>query len=98
MNQPQWVNNTSMPWTPDGRGVLVRKMTSPGGESSELWLAPIDGTTPRKLDFDANRLVPYATGKIRLHPDGRQLAYVVGRSTNEVWAMENFLPALKANK
>ena len=99
VNQPERVNNSSMPWTPDGRAVLVRKMTSLGGGTSELWLVPIDGTTPRKLDFDANRVVPYAQGKIRLHPDGRQIAFVSGPpSSSEVWVLENFLPALKARR
>jgi hypothetical protein len=74
-----------MPWTPDGRAVLVRKMLAAGGETSELWLVPIAGESPRKLDFDANRVVPCAPGKIRLHPDGLQIAFVAGEYRNEVW-------------
>jgi hypothetical protein len=85
-------------WTPDGRGVLVRKMLIEGGAQSELWLVPIDGAPPRKLDFDANQGPPYAQGEITLHPDGRQLAYDSGKWTGEVWVLENFLPALKATK
>ena len=98
VNRPEWVNNTSMPWTPDGRAILVRKMTSTGGETSDLWLVPIDGTMPRKLDFDVNRVVPYAQGKIRLHPDGRQIAFVSGQQVSEVWVLENVLPALTAKR
>jgi Tol biopolymer transport system component len=93
---PEGVNNTSMPWTPDGRGILVRKTTAPDHATSELWLVPIDGTTPRKLEFDANRVAPYAAGKIQLHPDGHQLAFVSGHLKNmEVWVLENFLPSTK---
>ena len=87
-----------MPWTPDGKGILVRKMLVAGGKKSELWLVPIDGGRARKLDFDANRVATYAPGKIRLHPDGRRLAYVFGDYTSEVWVLENFLPVLSAKK
>ena len=98
VNQPERVNNSSMPWTPDGRSILVRKNEVPPG-TSELWLVPIDGAPPRKLEFDANRVVPYSQGKIRLHPDGRQIAFVSGPPySSEVWVLENFLPALKARR
>jgi Tol biopolymer transport system component len=91
----QWINNTSMPWTPDGRAILVRKMLAAGGETSELWLVPIADGLPRKLDFDANRVAPYAPGRISLSPNGRQVAFVSGRWKSEVWVLEDFLPALK---
>jgi hypothetical protein len=73
-------------------------MLAAGGKTSELWLVPIADAPPRKLDFDANRVAPYAPGKIRLHPDGRQLVYVSGQLSEEVWVLENFLPALSAKK
>ncbi len=99
VNQPEWVNGTSRPWTPDGRGILVQKMTKPDGATSELWLVPIDGAAPRKLDFDANRVMPYAGGRIKLHPDGHQLVFVSGNKLSmEVWALENFLPAAPARR
>jgi Tol biopolymer transport system component len=98
VSEPQWINNTAMPWTPDGRAVLVRKMLIDGGAQSELWLVPIADAPPRKLDFDAKRVPPYAQGKIRLHTDGRRLAYDSGESQQEVWVLENFLPALKASR
>jgi Tol biopolymer transport system component len=88
----QSVNNVAMPWTADSRSVLLRKMLSATGERSELWVVPIDGSSPRLVDFDANRIVAFAVGKMRLHPDGRQLAFVGGTSRVEVWALENFLP------
>jgi hypothetical protein len=30
---------------------------------------------------------------MRIHPDGRQVAYVDGENKNEVMVLENFLPA-----
>ena len=93
VNRPEWVNNnTSMPWTPDGRGILVSKITE---STSELLLVPIDGAAPQKLEFDANGWRGSAWGRIKLHPDGHQLAFVSGNKLSmEVWVLENFLPAL----
>jgi hypothetical protein len=31
--------------------------------------------------------------RIRVNPDGRQLAFVSGRRHAEIWVLENFLPA-----
>ena len=59
----------------------------------ELWLIPLDGSAPRKLDVDLSAAVDGQLGKIRLSPDGKQLAYVVGKSyQTETWVLENFLP------
>jgi hypothetical protein len=95
-----------MPWTPDGRAILVLKMGSfsnvglaAAGGANELWHVPVDGGTPRKLDIDVSRVLPGGQGRIRLHPNGRQLAYVSGHyPTPEVWVLENFLPAPGAKK
>lgn len=73
--------------TPDGRGLLVQKGLSSGG--SELLLVPVGGGQPRKLDGRINSL----PAQIRIHPDGRQIAWVAGQSKQEVWVLENFLPA-----
>jgi hypothetical protein len=88
-----WINNVAMLWTPDGQGLLARKMLTADGTKSELWVVPINGTAPRKLDFDANRIASFAPGKMRLHPDGRQFAFVSGSTTAEIWTLEHFLPA-----
>jgi hypothetical protein len=45
----------------------------------ELWLIPLDGGPPRRLDVDLGAAVPGQLGKIRLSPDGKRLAYVVGK-------------------
>jgi Tol biopolymer transport system component len=80
-----------MPWTPDSRAVLARK------GRRELWLVPINGEAPRKLDIDLGPTINGQLGKIRLSPDGKHLAFVVGTSyRNETWVLENFLPARAA--
>jgi Tol biopolymer transport system component len=85
-----------MPWTPTSDAVIVRKYAEPLSRTTrggELWLISLDGSAPRKLDIDLSAAVPGQLGKIRLSPDGRQLAYVVGKSyQTETWVLENFLP------
>jgi Tol biopolymer transport system component len=81
-------------WTPDSKALIVLKEI---GRHGEAWLVPIDGRPPRKLDMDvdsfwAGAVSPEETG-ISLSPDGRRFAVVLGRASDEVWALENFLPA-----
>ena len=67
-----------------------------GGDKVELWRAFVDGTPAVKLDtmMDGN------VGSVRLHPDGRQIAFQVNTPPKpyEIWVTENFLSALKAAK
>ena len=61
---------------------------------NELWLVSTTGAEPRKLAFDADQV-----GRpMRLHPNGRQLAFVSGGRHAEIWVLENFLPALKPGR
>ena len=89
-------------WTPDGSALLALKMTGTTemtSDDNELWYVPVNGATPRKLDVRLNRVVTGGQGRIQLHPDGRQLAFVSGRyPVVEVWVLENFLPALTAKR
>ena len=85
-----------MPWTPTSDAVMVRQFATPRDVSTrggELWLIPLNGNAQRKLDVDLSAAVDGQLGKIRLSPDGKQLAYVVGKSyRTETWVLENFLP------
>lgn len=80
-----------MPWTADGRGFLVRKRLP---RSAELWFVPLAGE-PRKLDVDASAWSNGPVGALSLHPDGRQLAFLLRSRefSTQVWVLENFLPA-----
>jgi Tol biopolymer transport system component len=100
VDDPDWVNNTSIPWLPDGRAIFVRRMKDADGRTSELWRVPVDGTAPHKLEFNVSRVAPYAQGRISVNPTGDRLAFVVSENKprTEVWALENFLPPLAANK
>jgi len=86
---------TPATWMLDGRAVLVTKLLRPNAPPKELWLVPTDGTAPRKLDFDANRLSVDIHGRVSIHPDGKRIAFVVGALKKEVWVFENLLSALK---
>lgn len=81
-------------WTPDGHAVVARK-NIPGGGNDQLWLAPLTGPQ-RLLDIDMGHWA--WEGFLEFHPDGRQVAFVgsAGAPGAEVWALENFLPALNA--
>jgi Tol biopolymer transport system component len=91
-------------WTPDGRGLLFARTSTYSPDDplayhvTDLWLVSTTGGAPRKLELDASRIYPYASGRIHLNPDGRQLAYTSGRRHAEIWVLENFLPALKASR
>jgi Tol biopolymer transport system component len=75
-------------WTPDSQAIIVVKSN---GNRHELWLVPVSGGSARKLDIDTSEWVVPGAG-IRLHPNGKQIAFFTGRSTREVWALENLLP------
>jgi Tol biopolymer transport system component len=79
-------------WMPDGRAVLVTKVVN--DSQDELWLVPVGGREPRKIDIGA----PKFQGPIKVHPDGRRVAYVAGDRKADVWVLENFLAALIAKK
>lgn len=65
-----------LPWTPDGRTILFV-------QSGGLWAVPVSGGEPRKL-FSMPSLQ-----HVRLHPDGRRLAFRGGPTRAELWVMEN---------
>lgn len=73
-------------WTPDGRAIFFGKFGE-GNEKSSLWMVSSTGGTPRKVEGLE------ATADFRLHPDGRQAAYSTGQDAEEIWTLENFLPA-----
>jgi Tol biopolymer transport system component len=77
-------------WAPDSQGVLFVKQPAAGDPKTELWLAPIQGGQPRKLDLAAPNM-----RQLAVHPDGRHLAFTSGGDRSEVWVMENFLPPAK---
>jgi Tol biopolymer transport system component len=89
----------SFAWTPDSAAVLVIRNTATGvlrRSHQEIWSVPLDGP-PRKLAIDPETWLKGAYAPWRegfsVSPDGRHLAFVMGKTDTEMWALENFLPA-----
>jgi len=80
----------SIAWAPDSQGVLFVKQPDTQGSKTELWLVPVKGGEPRKFDLIAPNM-----RDVRVHPDGRHIAFTSGADRSEVWVMENFLPGPK---
>lgn len=74
----------SFAWTADSKQILAVRTRN---NTSELWLVPVDGGTPRKVEFPSIRIV-----QLRMSPDGRTIAFVSGEASGEVWVAENLLP------
>ena len=79
-------------WAPDSDQVLFAKQ---GDKKNEIWrVSARTGEQAFVTDY------PW-TGNFRgaqISPDGRTMAYGFGQTRQEVWALENFLPALTAKK
>jgi Tol biopolymer transport system component len=72
-------------WTSDGKALLFVKES--GGRRE---LCRVDVETGR---VTGTGLAPTGLTYVRLHPDGRQIAYSAGTREEEVWVIENFLPS-----
>jgi Tol biopolymer transport system component len=99
------IDPSSLAWTPAGRHLLFGIIDgSDGARRVELHRIPVAGGMPEKLSLIIDTLSSQGgdqdTGPgIRLHPDGRRLAIVKsGEFNGELWALENFLPAVNAKK
>ena len=89
-------------WTPDGSAILVSiaerfqvaGVTAPG-MATELWRVPLDGSPRQKLDVNVAGMTPFS-----VHPDGRQIAFgqTAPKKDDEIWVLENFLPAPASSK
>ncbi len=88
-----------MSWTPDSQALIVMKVFGKSGKETgrELWLVPINGAAARKLDIDVSDWGA-GSSNIRLHPNGRQIAFFAGKRSEEIWALENFLPTRNAGE
>jgi Tol biopolymer transport system component len=80
-------------WAPDGSSLLFTRQPSSPGSKTELWLISVKGGEPRKLELAASGMID-----ICVHPDGRHIAFTSVQNRDEVWVLENFLPAPKVVK
>jgi Tol biopolymer transport system component len=82
--RPSW---RGLEWTPDGLSLLFAQRASSADPKAGLWLIPVRGGQPRKLDLTAEGL-----REVSIHPDGRHIAFTAVQERSEIWVMENFLP------
>ncbi|HEX4946336.1 MAG TPA: hypothetical protein VFZ34_06730, partial [Blastocatellia bacterium] len=79
-------------WSPDGRSLFF--LLRPTWKSTrELWQLSIADGKAKRLELAMDEL-----RDIDLHPDGRQIAFNIFKNRNEIWVMENFLPAAQSRK
>src|SRR5262245_10449300 len=76
--------STGAEWTPDGRNLIL---TAAGEGTPEIWCVSLEGGQPLKMAIPADW-----QGSLRVHPDGRRIAFTAGNTRSEVWVMEKFLP------
>ncbi len=81
-------------WEPGSRSLLIR--IGSGADKAEVWRAFVDGAAAVKLQTTVDGNI----GSVRLHPDGRQIAFQVTTPSTpyEIWVTENFLPSVKTAK
>jgi len=83
----------TLAWSADGRYLLFGKSRKPGSleeQTIELWRIPADGGQPQEVGLAMDQL-----RSLRVHPDGRRIAFTAGRRKAEMWVLENFLPEQK---
>src|SRR5688572_8169939 len=79
-------------WTANGSAIAVATRRD-DNENQALWIVPIDGLKPRRLDVDVNNWS--ILDGFRFDRAGKQVAFVAtaGAPGLEIRALENFLPA-----
>ena len=75
-------------WSPDGGTIVFA--TIDDNDKAWLWSVAATGGTPQKLALDDFKNV---ARNVRIHPDGKHLAYETGNNAFEIWTLENFLPS-----
>lgn len=83
----------ALTWTPDQRFLLFVR----GDEATEgiLWRVPLSGGRPEKVGISSAGRIKSPT----VHASGRKLAFRTSETDdNEIWTLENFLPAQAAKR
>jgi Tol biopolymer transport system component len=90
--EPTYVEGLT--WLPGGRELLMVVRSGKAQDSTtKVWRLSAEGGQPRPTALTAEWL-----SQLRIHPDGRQVAFTAGQQQSEVWVMENFLKAAQTQK
>ena len=88
---PQAFRYGSFTWTSDSQFVLAASSRDVGNtraerQISELWLVPVNGSPPRKIDFPAMQVLG-----LRLNPDDKTIAFHSRQEKSQIWVLQKFL-------
>jgi Tol biopolymer transport system component len=76
--------------------IFARQYPERGVTQREFVSIPVEGGTPRTLEM-AGAFSSVAGYSLRVHPDGRQLAFnTLAQPKSEIWVMDHFLPAVQS--
>ena len=73
-------------WTSGGDAVLFVRSSEPEEGERELWRAPVALGAPELLGLEVEGL-----REVRVHPDGRRIAFTSGWPDYSLWVLEHFL-------
>ncbi len=77
---------TRIAWSRDRSFLLLARSRGEPGVPIEIWLVPVEGGSPRKLEHSLEQ--PSVFG-LSLHPDGRTVALTAGEPRRyEIWQLE----------
>jgi Tol biopolymer transport system component len=82
----------SVEWIADGRQILFVKAQK--DRKDELWQISAEGGKPRNLGITNQGII----SQLRVHPDGKRVAFTNAKLGNDVWVIENFVPKAEAKK
>lgn len=77
-------------WTSNGDTVVAVRRWENADKQGEVWIIPVNGGSARKLDIDMKDWL--VDSGVHLDPQGKQIAFFTGKSSSEVWVLENLLP------
>ena len=90
------LSNQILAWTPDGQSLLfgVETPTDPIERPvTRVWRIPVDGGEAVALELEIER-----PRDLRLHPDGRRVAFTARKEVEELRTMTGILPKVKASR
>jgi len=77
-------------WTADSRRVLFSRRDPTSPQSSTFWAVSAEGGTPQRLNLPPGTSLRW----LRVHPDGKQIAWTTTDVDQEIWAIDNLAAAL----
>ncbi|MEE9501303.1 MAG: hypothetical protein V3V48_04465, partial [Candidatus Aminicenantaceae bacterium] len=80
-------SGSGLAWTPDGSHIIFSRRNGDKNRTMDLWILPSTGGKPKKLGLNV-----IGIQYICIHPDGKQIGFIAGKSIDEIWMLENFLP------